>query len=191
MKSVPFTNHGENACYVGDIMVPAGETKLVPAAHLPNEQPKPAEPEAPPTPEAFDAMDLLGNPVADVLEVINNATFDGVPILTDQQLSDLEALEMAGENRDAVVEAISTERLRRAAESQEPKAPAEFDASALLSKNVGEIKAAIEQRDDQGAPVITDDQLSTLLAEEQGGANRVTLVEAIEKEREARQGAAE
>lgn len=68
--------------------------------------------------------------------------------------------------------------------------PAAEDITPLLDRTIREIVNAITERDAQGAPTISDEDLAALLDAEVNGKTRKTLVEAIAAEQADRAEAA-
>ena len=118
-KDFPVKNHGKTPMYVGSVMILPGETRILPAHHVPAHlHPQPEQPEA-----KTEEKDPL-------LELLTGTVLAVAAALADLSIEELDRLE-AGENatekpRKGILEAITEEKLSRAAATQET---AEFIAS--------------------------------------------------------------
>lgn len=109
MSRIPVTNNTAMPIYVGANMVPPGETRDFEDWQVPEHlKPAPAAPEPVAEEAAPSSMEVLrAEPVDKILR-----EFDEI---TDEQLDELEALEMADEKpRKSLIEAIDKLRLERA-----------------------------------------------------------------------------
>ena len=115
MNDVPVCNNTDTPLWVGGQMVPAGETRLLPAHHVPAHLwPAPAAAPAEPPPVDLLAELLAGN-VKDVVAAL--------PGLDAEQLMELEGLEGLREApRKGVLEAVAAALLQRAADAADPNA---------------------------------------------------------------------
>lgn len=108
MDDIPVFNNTNTALWVGGQMVPPGETRLLPAHHVPAHL-HPAAPSAAPAPPPADPLtELLAGSVKDVVAAL--------PGLDAEQLMELEGLEGLREApRKGVLEAVAAALLQRAA----------------------------------------------------------------------------
>lgn len=127
---IPVRNNGRMPLYVGGIMVPPGETRILPAHHVP-EHLRPVTP----TP----AIEAPPDPLAVLLEENVATVKDSLATLSTEELARVEQLETAaGSPRKGVLDAVAAERLARArtdelmAEAQ-VKALAAPDAEAMAA----------------------------------------------------------
>lgn len=113
MNDVPVSNTGKMMMYVGGHMIPPGETRLLPAHHVPEHLwPVPSPVVAPEAPDPL--TDLLTGNVKSVVEAL--------PGLDVEQLMELEALEALREApRKGVLEAVAEALLERAADEASAK----------------------------------------------------------------------
>lgn len=151
---VAVHNPGRMPLYVGGIMIPPGETRILPAHHVPeNLRPVPAdEPAAAPE---DPLADLLGGTVAQVK--------DGLATLSDDELARVEALETAdGSPRKGVLDAVAAERLARARTAE---LMAEAQAAALAAVDAPAFDALIDANAEHPAVV---EMLTALRAERFG-----------------------
>lgn len=129
MKRIPVTNNTAMPIYVGAAMIPAGETRIFNEDEVPphlRSQPEPAAAPAPAVDPAEAAKKAAEEAEAALLAgiVAGNAkgAIEALGKLTDEQLARLEKLEQEraidGQPaaRKTVLEAISEEMLKRAAE---------------------------------------------------------------------------
>lgn len=109
---IPVSNPGKNPIYIAGVMIPPGETRLMPAQqavnHLPVAAPIPtpaATPETPP-PDITALEELLTHSVDHLEDNLASQTIDDLALLLE--------LEAAGKNRVTALEAIQDEQQRRA-----------------------------------------------------------------------------
>ncbi len=109
---IPIDNPGPNPIFVGGMMIPPGETRLVPPDlalnHLPVAAPAPA-------PAAADDEDP-GPDVGALEEILTGSVDDleiELPNMTAAELVLVAELEAAGKNRVTAIEAIAAEQKRR------------------------------------------------------------------------------
>lgn len=111
MNEIPVSNPHANPMYVGGVMIPGGETRLIPAAQVPPNL-RPAQVVEAPAEPVDPVLSLLGESVSDIVTQL--------PALDAAELDRLEAGERAGKRvRSTLVNAIAEERLRRAAAAGE------------------------------------------------------------------------
>ena len=104
---IPFTNKTNRSIHAGPVCIRPGETRMVEPAHLPAQhRPASAAPAKAAAPAPDDPIALLDANVASVAEAL--------PLLSAEDLDELEAAEQAGKTRKGVLAAITAERLRRA-----------------------------------------------------------------------------
>lgn len=130
---IPVTNFKGSTAYVGGKMIPAGETRMVDAAHVPPHRRPGAAPKAPePAPDPL--RDLLAQPVKTIPGALKH--------LAESMLDDVMALEQDGQARDAVFKALAAEKLRRAQAAstlaQMQHRMAEFSAAELAAIRANE-----------------------------------------------------
>lgn len=112
MDDVAVRNRGDTTLFVGGTMIPPGETRLLPAHHVP-EYLRPGAPDPQPEPVVDLLAELLSGTVKEVAEAL--------PGLDVDQLTEMEALEALREApRKGVLAAIAEELLTRAAAPDEP-----------------------------------------------------------------------
>lgn len=109
MDDVPVSNPSGMMMYVGGHMIPPGETRLLPAHHVPEHLwPAAAPAEAAPP----------DDPLADLLKGTVKSIAESLPFLDDDELMEAEGLEALRESpRKGVLEAMAAERLKRASAS--------------------------------------------------------------------------
>lgn len=108
---IPVTNNDPSRnMHVGGIVIRPGETRHIAAHLVPSELPKGATSEAAvPEPTTKNPVhDMLNQPIATIVATLST--------LSEEQLTELDALETEAKNRIGVHEAITAERLRRASE---------------------------------------------------------------------------
>ena len=113
MKTVPYTNNTEKTVHIGGATILAGETRDVDPSLLPDWNPDPVHgldisASGLGTNDASDLASLLKSNVKTVIDALSN--------LTTEQLAEATALEQAGLARKSLLEALSAETLKRAAE---------------------------------------------------------------------------
>lgn len=133
----PVTNNTRMPIWVGGVMIPAGETKVLPAHQVP-EHLRPAPAAAPAAPPADPLDELLAGKVAEI-----QAALAG---LTDADLERLVDLETAQDKpRKGVLDAAAGERLRRAQHAEFLETLAQRAESA---PDAAAIEALIEDQED-------------------------------------------
>lgn len=126
-------NKGNSPMYVGSVMIPPGEGKIVEMPVLRSELAPPAAPAGPNLVEQLTP--LLDQGIKDIVPQLKDLTFEALDLL--------EQLEQGGKTRKGVIDAIGAERMRRAnarLEAEEAiKAAAALDVAnqQLLQAKVG------------------------------------------------------
>lgn len=105
MNEIPVTNNGKNMLECGGHLIPPGETRILPAHHVPAHL-RPDAPAPAPEPKADPLLSLLDETVGDIV-----ASFAA---LSDEELARLEAAEEAGKTRKSLMAAFAEETMRRA-----------------------------------------------------------------------------
>lgn len=116
---------------------------------------------------------------------INGKNIDaGVELLVPKDVSEDDArLLLKMQNRAEEIPAPEAEK------PETPEAPAvqdDAELKSLLDKTIPEIAAALQARDEDGKPVISDEQIEVLYKAETDGNTRVGVMDAIKEELEAR-----
>ena len=133
MDDIAVRNPGSTTMFVAGYMIPAGETRLLPA-HLVPAHLRDAPPEPEPAPVVDLLVELLAGTVKDVAAAL--------PGLDVDQLTELEALEALREApRKGVLAAIAEELLKRAA------APPVNPLAQLLAGTVDAVTEALPSLD--------------------------------------------
>lgn len=109
MNEIPVHNDGADIRWVGAVMIPPGETRLIPAHQVPAHL-RPQAPPAPAPARSDPVLELLDGPVRDVLAAL--------PGLDDDVLATLRQAEIDGKTRKSLLEGIAAEELRRAEQRQ-------------------------------------------------------------------------
>lgn len=159
MNDIPVTNHGKTLLWVGPTMIPPGETRVLPAHHVPPHlRPAPAAAAAP-LPPVDPVLALLDGTVKEIIAEL--------PLLADADLVRLEAAEHEGNTRKSLMSGIADERLQRAQASESAKqflalAP-EARAAQLEHSGNRELLAIAAQApaDDTSAHALVSNELAT------------------------------
>ena len=101
MNEIPVCNDGDSPKYIGGYMIPAGETKMIPAHVLAKRQ-------------LETHIETVADPFALLLDANVETVSNGLPALSDDDLNVVEIMEASGLKRKGVAQAIDRERLRRA-----------------------------------------------------------------------------
>ncbi len=103
MNTIHHHNPTDAPMYVGGVLIPPGAARLVDARLVPGAE---VRVEAPPAGDPL--LDILDGSVADVVGKLEG--------MSDAELDQLEAAEVAGKTRKGVLAGLTEERIRRAAE---------------------------------------------------------------------------
>ncbi|WP_025916147.1 hypothetical protein [Herminiimonas sp. CN] len=103
MKTVPYTNTGENTAHIGGVTIPAGETRDVDPSLLPGW-----------TPEGERKEDSPPDPIAEWLKGNVKEIGSALEKLSDDELHSAMYLEENGQARKSLLELMAAEKLRRA-----------------------------------------------------------------------------
>lgn len=142
-KRIVFTNTTSRPMYVGSDMIPPGETRDFPESAVPPHLRSAPVPPETPAPASDPLADLLDMSATTVIENIRGRGQNGVPVIADEELARVEAIETAGKNRKTVLAALAEETLRRANERAEAEATA-----AKTKTEQDEFQALIASMDD-------------------------------------------
>lgn len=111
MKKIPFYNDADHMVFMGGVMVPPGETRLVDESLLQPASAPAAEDDDGTTDHIQDKLvELLKNKQDDVLKALPDLSLEEVELLGD--------LEQAGQARKGILGAVAERLLASAAEQQ-------------------------------------------------------------------------
>ena len=151
----PVTNNGKNNLHIAGQVIRPGTTQMVDEHRIPPNLRRPAAPAAAPAPGPDIVANQAASPARDVIAELADASAE--------RLDAIEANEQAGKARKGVLEAISAERLRRAAA-----------ADAQADELIGSLES------------LTAEQLDEAEAAEAEGEPRERVLQALAAERERR-----